>query len=332
MRDFRIIRGFEDVWRPPVRTGIKRPEAGHPAIRARLARVVGRTPEVMVKVTGRTRDPAHVAAHLSYITRNGELEAEDQDGLRLAGREDVLDLAEDWSAMQMADSRRRSSSRFSVGLILSMPAGTDPLRLRDAARQFARESFAETFDYVFVLHTDTANPHVHLSVRALGRDGSRLNPRKADLEVWRQRFAESLREHGVDAEATPRRSRGVTLKADRTAIRKMRERWQFGRGGMPRVHRAALAEAASTLLRDDDALRPWEARLLARQRRVRELYLLQARVLQASADPGDRRLGAAVEAFLAAMRPPDTRRLRMARELRAAGRRKSREARSKDRS
>ena len=52
MSDFRTVRGFEDVWRPPVRTGVRRPEGvlqpPAPAdIRARLSRIVRRVPEVM---------------------------------------------------------------------------------------------------------------------------------------------------------------------------------------------------------------------------------------------------------------------------------------------
>jgi len=41
-----------------------------------------------------------------------------------------------------------------------------------------------------VLHTHQAKPHVHISVRAEGRDGNRLNPRKDDLHRWRETFAE----------------------------------------------------------------------------------------------------------------------------------------------
>lgn len=48
-------------------------------------------------------------------------------------------------------------------------------------------------------------------MRALGDHGERLNPRKADLEAWRQAFAQALRDRGVEAEATPRRARGVNL-------------------------------------------------------------------------------------------------------------------------
>lgn len=321
--DFRTVRGFEDVWRPPVRPAMKRPEthAAPPSptnARARLARIVARTPEVMVKVTGRTRDPDHLAAHLSYITRNGELPAEDRDGWEISGRGEVTELAGDWAQVQLSDGRRRANSPLSVGLILSMPTGTDAVRLRDAARAFAQEIFGDRFDYLLALHTDTAHPHVHLTVRALADDGTRLNPRKADLEAWRQRFAAALHERGIAAEATPRRARGVTRKAERTALRKIRERAEAGRGAPARVVRSAYHEAAQAAFGGEVRPTEWEVRMVRRQRRIRSLYAAEASLLLTSPEADDRALGRAVLGFLEGMPAPDSQRLALARELRAA--------------
>jgi hypothetical protein len=88
-----------------------------------------------------------------------------------------------------------------------MPHGTDPLTVQRAAREFAQEEFAER-RYVMVLHDHQANPHAHLSVRAESKQGKRLNPRKADLQRWRETFAEKLRGWGIDAEATRQATRG----------------------------------------------------------------------------------------------------------------------------
>jgi type IV secretory pathway VirD2 relaxase len=52
--------------------------------------------------------------------------------------------------------------------------------------------------YVMVLHDHQANPHVHVSVRAESKHGQRLNPLKADLQRWRETFAERLRKRGVE--------------------------------------------------------------------------------------------------------------------------------------
>ena len=325
MSDFQMVRGFEDVWRPPVRTRHVTPQAvlraGSNAggtARAKLTRLVNRAPEVMVKVTGRTGDPGHLRAHLDYISRNGQLELETPDGAVIAGRAGVKDLAEDWAAEQLADRRTRRSAQFSHSVVLSMPAGTDPVALRDAARAFAVDMFAGRHDYVFTLHTDTPRPHVHLSICSRGHSGERLNPRKADLELWRQVFAEKLRERGVEVEATPRRARGVTRKAEHGPVRRIRDRHESGRGEMGRARRSALREAAKAAFQWDTAPRTWEQRTAERQALIRRAYLAQGQLLATSSDPQLRELGAKVKEFVRDMPRPDSQRLALARQLRAA--------------
>lgn len=325
MTEFQTVVGFEDVWRPPVRQRVVRPRpvlrpssTVGTGLRARLERVAARAPEVMVKITGRTRDGAHLRAHLDYISRNGQLELEGPDGALIGDRRDVADLADSWAAATLGDRPRRKDSPLSHSVILSMPAGTNEGAVRDAARSFAADMFAGRHDYVFTLHTDTPRPHVHLAICSRGHMGERLNPKKADLELWRQTFAQALRDRGVEAEATPRRARGVTRKAERTPLRKIRDRHEAGGGAMARVRRSAYREAAGTAFQGQTERTPWDQRIVARQQAVRTLYLTQAQLLGRSSDPADRALAAKVEAFVRSMPHPDTQRLALARELRAA--------------
>ena len=176
-------------------------------IRQRInATVVRRTAQVMVKVTGGGRGMAAIGAHLRYISRRGELEFEDDRGVVREGKEALHDLAEQWryggSFIDETSLRREA-----FNIMLSMKSGTDPLIVQRAAREFAQAELAG-HRYVMVLHDHQANPHVHISVRAESRQGKRLNPRKADLQRWRETFAEKLRGWGVDAEATRQRTRG----------------------------------------------------------------------------------------------------------------------------
>ncbi len=104
-----------------------------------------------------------------------------------------------------------STKRDAFHLILSMPTQTDPLAVQRAARAFATREFS-TSQYAMVLHTfetdpdpnPSRHPHVHLTVKTAGLDGIRLNPRKADLQRWREGFAEALRDQGIDATTTSR--------------------------------------------------------------------------------------------------------------------------------
>lgn len=311
MSDFGAARGFEDVWRPvarPKRVGdvgvLGRPGRGGDA-HARLARLVERTPEVMVKITGRTKGEAHLQAHLAYISREGSLPLEGRDGEQLIGLKEVRELGADWAA---EDIKTRRDASLSLSVVLSMPPGTSHIGVRDGARAFAAETFGERFDYAFALHTDADHPHVHLAVRMLGRDGERLNPRKADLDQWRQTFARTLRDREIAAEATPRRARGVVRKAEGMPVRKLRERYERQGAPPPRVMDAAREEAWKIARRELKLERPWETAIAARQKEVRKAYLEQASELDRARDERSRALARSLRAFVKAMPPVATRR------------------------
>lgn len=295
MSDFRRALGFEEALRPPIDVRwarITRPvlrppgRAGDAAAYAQLARIIRRAPEVMVKVTGSTRDGGHLIRHLDYISRNGKLMLEGPDGERLEGRGEMKVLAAAWALEATLEPGGRKDRPLSRSIVLSMPRGTDAMRLHDAARAFAAEAFGERFPYMFALHDEGGHPHVHLTLRVLGSDGTRLNPRKADLEVWRQRFAQALRDRGVEAEASPRRARGVIRKGERSSVRKMRER-HSAQGGS-----TSISDQGHDLRRQVAAL--WEIRQRKRQARIRRSLAAEAIALSRSARTEDRVLGAAL--------------------------------------
>jgi hypothetical protein len=196
----RIIRSGST---PRLSGGVGRRAA---AIRRHIQATVRRAPQVMVKVTGGGRGMRAIAAHFRYISRNGQLEIEDDRGVTREGKEALHDLEEQWQhGGSFIDETSHRREAFNI--MLSMPDGTDPLIVQRAAREFARDELGD-HRYVMALHDDQANPHVHLSVRAESRHGERLNPRKADLQRWRETFAEKLRGWGIDAEATRQAARG----------------------------------------------------------------------------------------------------------------------------
>jgi hypothetical protein len=192
-------------------------------MRDQLVRTLGRTPEVMVKITNKAASAQGMGAvrrHLRYISRNGRVELEDQNGDRIAGSEAVHDLARTWQLGGWGIPET-SHRREVFNVLLSMPPGTNRQAVRDAARDFAALEFGDGRAYVFAAHDDEAHPHVHLTVQVRGLDGRRLNPRRQDLARWRERFAEQLRSHGVEANATPRRTRGVTQRYPKQGVAHM---------------------------------------------------------------------------------------------------------------
>jgi Relaxase/Mobilisation nuclease domain len=167
-----------------------------------LSRTVRRTPEVMVKVlTKGGQDLKAVGRHLSYLSREGDVEIETDDGRRLSGEGTEQELLEDWD-LDLEEARRTRELRSRPGIarpklvhkvVLSMPAGTPSDGLLRAARAFARETLGAKHRYAMVLHTDEPHPHVHMVVKAVSEEGVRLNIRKAALREWRREFARHLR-------------------------------------------------------------------------------------------------------------------------------------------
>jgi len=191
-------------------------------IRRRIeAAVTRRAPQVMVKVTGGGRGMGAIAAHFRYISKNGQLEFEDDRGVVRQDKEALHFLVEQWrlggSLIDETCPRREA-----FNLTLSMPRGTDPQIVLKATRAFAKIEL-DDHRYVMVLHEHQENPHVHLSVRAESMGGRRLHPLKADLHRWRRSFAEQLRCHGIDAEATSQAIRGEARRNDKLWERKARE-------------------------------------------------------------------------------------------------------------
>lgn len=206
-------------------------------IRAQIARTTRRTPEVMVKITNRLgagKGMAAIREHLSYISRNGKLELETDTGEFLSDKPSIVEYSQEWKAQVRGKPIPEvSKRREAFNMILSMPSGTPDKAVKDAARAFLKEEFGGKHRYCFTLHIDTDKPHVHACVLAAPvKKGKRLNPRKADLQRWREGFAEQLRDIGIDANATPRRTRGVTQPTLKQAGHHVRKRQSIPFGHM----------------------------------------------------------------------------------------------------
>ncbi len=115
-----------------------------------IRRTVGRTPEVMVKVTGGGAKVGTVAAHLTYISRKGELEIETDEGTLIGNKDEQKALLREWhlelSAGQYRGRRdghsKARTTKLVHNVVLSMPTPTPPDKVLAAARKFARDGAA----------------------------------------------------------------------------------------------------------------------------------------------------------------------------------------------
>ncbi|WNH54837.1 relaxase/mobilization nuclease domain-containing protein [Stenotrophomonas oahuensis] len=283
---------------------------------ARMQRILNRAPEAVVRITGGTWGAKHLAAHLGYIHRHGKLEGETSDGSLVIGADEVRALAKEWFARrEVGPNGRQERSKETVNIVFSMPSGTPRAVVTEATRSAATRIFGGQFDYVMVTHTDTDDPHVHVTALARGLQGQRLLPNPEDLHRWRETFAEELRLRGVEAEATPRELRGVVQVTPRNAVYQIEKRLTK-QGGLAEVRVEELHEAVLTVTGQlERGERPWENATKKRLARVQAGWIAYAEKIEQLGDPMLNEQARQIREFVAAMPEPLTRRERVERDV-----------------
>lgn len=290
---------------------IKRKTPDIKSYAAQLARVAKKAPEVLVKISGSGKSSGQIRAHLDYITRNGKLEAENERGEVIRGRAEVTETFEQWRLNSAHTAIKQRAQ--TIHIVLSMPEGTDPAAVLDAARGFAKQQFSRNHSYLMALHTDTRQPHVHLTVKAQGFDRTWLKRSKADLQQWRDRFAQKLRDQGIEAEATPRNARGVVRKAAKQPMHHLAQQPKRSTVLAAKVDHAIREIDGQVQVKD----RPWERATEVRQRQVRGVYGEVEQSLRSRGDDASRKAADQLTAFLNSMPPIETEHSLFKRKLQA---------------
>jgi hypothetical protein len=171
----------------------------------------------------------------------------------------------------------RRSTKLLHNIVLSMPSPTPPDKVLAAARQFARQRFAQ-HRYAMVLHTHQRHSHVHLGVKAENELGRRLHIDKQLLRDWREDFAQLMREQGIAANATPRAIRGENKKRHREPIFKAQ------RDGKSTAMRERMIGIAKELSRSGTVEDPARARLLETRKSLVSAWMRAAEVLDAQGE------------------------------------------------
>jgi hypothetical protein len=277
-----------------------------PAQTQQIARTVGRTPEVMVKVLPRgANDLGAVRRHLDYIGREGELDLETDEGETLRGAHVGKDLLGDWdleldahrSRADLVSRPPQQAPRLVHKLMFSMPAGTPPEKVLKAVQNFFREEFALKHRYAMALHTDEPHPHVHVVMKAVSEQGVRLHIRKATLRHWREKFARDLRALGVPANATQRYVRGETSPRKSDGI------YRASLRGDSTHMRERVEAVARDLARGGARVEPGKAKLMQTHETVRRAWWAVSEILIRDKQPD---LAAQVRRFAEQMLPPKT--------------------------
>lgn len=165
--------------------------------------------EVVIKITGSSKNFGALKAHLKYITRNGEVEAKNVDFNSFLGKDDLQNLSNSFNENSKIPTQKElkdnalKEQREVLHFIFSMKdyEQTNTKKIREAAIKTINEIYPDNY-FVIAMHNDTDNPHCHLALKVRDKFGKRINPKKSDLAYMRLTFAKELRALNVKAKAT----------------------------------------------------------------------------------------------------------------------------------
>jgi hypothetical protein len=294
---------------------------------ARNLRIAQRRPQAVLKITRYGHGGAKILAHIHYVQRHGKLALEDENGEQIEDPRALRRRVRLWTEQAGATMAEPGTDvarkrRVTAHFILDAGKDADREALRKSVREFLAERFGKAgHEYLFARHDDTNQPHVHVVLNMMDGQGRRLHTSVAEVQRWREQFAEVARANGIEVDASrawergkaPSRSRGLMKYGAPRPTRWTRE--QVRRGLAARKERllsdAALAtargdregakalkkKAAGMRMRTDDKLvrhtvaerrgdaakTPWERARADHARRVASVFQGQADQLEAAA-------------------------------------------------
>ena len=162
--------------------------------------------EVVIKITGNSKNFQHWKAHLDYVTRKGELEIVADKDTKYQGLEDNKAFSKFFNNSGSAipnDHENLKEKREVLNFVFSMKEqNTTPKdKLMEAVIKSVKEKYPNN-PACFSFHGDTDNPHIHCDLKIQSLDGKRIDVKIADLQKLRKDYAKNLRDLGIEAYAT----------------------------------------------------------------------------------------------------------------------------------
>ena len=121
-----------------------------------------------------------------------------------------------------------------------------------------------------------------------------------------------MRDQGVDAEATPRASRGIVKKPESQVIRHIEKGDKTHKPRKSKVKALKELEVIEEIKAEINGQPPvervWDKMILQQQRTIRGAWLGAANELRETPDPSDKNLSGDIQSFVAAMPKIDTER------------------------
>lgn len=162
--------------------------------------------EVMVKITSSGKNLKAIKSHMDYISRNGEIQLEDEQGLIYKGREEVRELRDylrDNGIKIKKKNEVKREYRQTMNIVFSMrDKSISEEKIKKAVKATLKKLYPDNM-FVLAYHGDTDNPHCHVILKIADNSGNRVNINLHDLQEIRTYFARYLNSLSIEAKATP---------------------------------------------------------------------------------------------------------------------------------
>ncbi|ADU13947.1 hypothetical protein [Asticcacaulis excentricus] len=165
-------------------------------------------PEAVVKMWSGGKTFRSVAGALDYVSRSGHLTLTNEDDEKIQGPDQLHALALEWRDGGSPIPDESAYKEYEC-FVFCAPKPVDPGTVYSAASEVISEAF-EGFQYVKVMHTKETDPspraseypHLHLIVKSRSLAGDRFRPGWRSVMYLRERYAQALRDRGVEMAAT----------------------------------------------------------------------------------------------------------------------------------
>lgn len=176
--------------------------------RSELLSVAKGAPQVVIKIWSGGKTFRSVKESLAYISRLGELPLENEDGETILGKDQLYALGLEWRDGGTPIPDESMLTEYQC-FVFCAPKAVDPALVESAASEVISELF-QGFQYVKALHKKETDPsprasdypHLHLIVKSRSLMGDRLFLGARRAMYLRERYAQALRDRGVEMAAT----------------------------------------------------------------------------------------------------------------------------------
>nr|WP_277620715.1 relaxase/mobilization nuclease domain-containing protein [Campylobacter blaseri] len=151
---------------------------------------------------------------MNYISRQGNIELVDSDYNLYSNKDEIKDACKNFNSVYKIPTQneiinfRQKEKRETYNIVFSMKEHSlAPVnKIRIAAINTIKKKYPDNY-FVIAMHNDTDNPHCHLCLKSVNKNGKRVNIKKADLNELRKNFAIELRKLNIEATATIRKNK-----------------------------------------------------------------------------------------------------------------------------